>query len=383
MIKYLGSKRALLPVLLRTLASLAHIRSAIDLFSGTSRVGHAFKNAGIFVTSNDANAYAHTLATCYVQADARKWRARATALIQELGREPPRAGYITETYGLRSRFIHPRNGERIDAIRDKIAQLALEPELEAIALVSLMEAADRVDSTAGVQMAYLKSWAPRAHNDLRLRVPDILDGSGRACLGDAVECAAHLTGDLAYLDPPYNQHAYLGNYHLWETLVRWDAPEVYGVACKRIDCRTRKSSFNSRRRIDESMRRVVRDLDVEHLLVSFNNEGYLDRSQLCEILAARGQVSVLAVPYARYVGAKIGIYNPDGQKVGRVSHTRNLEYIFHVAPRQCARPFGFEPFDPDLDPLTPAGPGSPTQDSVCDAVGDEAAVALTLPQAAR
>ncbi len=53
--------------------------------------------------------------------------------------------------------------------------------------------------------------------------------------------------DLAYVDPPYNQHSYLGNYHVWETLVRGDRPEHYGIACKRADCRTRKSAYNSRR----------------------------------------------------------------------------------------------------------------------------------------
>lgn len=59
-------------------------------------------------------------------------------------------------------FFHPKNGERIDAIREAIAAKNLDPELEAILLTSLMEAADRVDFTTGVQMAYLKRWAPRA-----------------------------------------------------------------------------------------------------------------------------------------------------------------------------------------------------------------------------
>ena len=125
-------------------------------------------------------------------------------------------------------------------------RLALEPELEAIALTSLVEAADRVDSTVGVQMAYLKQWATRANNPLRLRLPELLDGEGSASCLDAAEAAGKYEADVAYLDPPYNQHSYLGNYHVWETLVRWDAPEVYGIACKRIDVRERPSAFNRR-----------------------------------------------------------------------------------------------------------------------------------------
>ena len=128
----------------------------------------------------------------------------------------------------------------MDAIRERIAELELDPELEAVALVSLMEGADRVDSTTGVQMAYLKEWAPRALKDLELRMPRILPGAGEAHRLEAPDAAAKLAADVAYIDPPYNQHSYLGNYHIWETLVRWDKPETYGVACKRVDCRDYK-----------------------------------------------------------------------------------------------------------------------------------------------
>ena len=87
-------------------------------------------------------------------------------------------------------------------------------------------------------MAYVKQWAPRSFGPLTLRVPELLPGSGRAVRGDARALASTLGGfDLAYLDPPYNQHRYFTNYHVWETLVAWDAPEHYGVACKRIDSR--------------------------------------------------------------------------------------------------------------------------------------------------
>ena len=69
MIKYIGSKRLLLPTIVSTIASLQHVTSVADLFSGTSRVGHALKGKGYRVLANDHLAYAHALATCYVQAD--------------------------------------------------------------------------------------------------------------------------------------------------------------------------------------------------------------------------------------------------------------------------------------------------------------------------
>lgn len=342
MIKYLGSKRTLLPAILRAVRAVAGVPTAerpvtiLDLFSGTSRVGHALKRAGYRVIANDVNAYAAALARCYVQADLEDVERDARLLIREFSSIPGAPGYFTETFCIRSRFFHPKNGERIDAIREAIAKKSLPPELESVLLVSLMEAADRVDSTTGVQMAYLKDWAPRAYNDLELRMPDVLpraiSGKGKAHHLDAFDAAAALKADIAYIDPPYNQHSYLGNYHIWESLVLWDKPEVYGVACKRVDCRERQSIFNSRPRFEEAFRRLISLVRARTLIVSFNNEGYLPRERLEAILGEQwggsARVFTLEHDFKRYVGAQIGIYNPQGRKVGKVSHLRNKEYLY-------------------------------------------------------
>lgn len=329
-IKYIGSKRRLVEHIVGLVGSVPDARRVLDLFSGTARVGHALKSRGYLVTANDHNAYAHTLATCYVQADAKRWRRPAEQLIAELARLPGRAGYVTDTFCVQSRYFQPKNGERIDAMREAIADKSLPPELEAVMLVSLMEAADRVDSTVGLQMAYLKRWAPRAFNDIELRLPKMLAGKGMAMQRDALDCAELGEFDVAYLDPPYNQHKYLNNYHVWESLVRWDKPEVYGVACKRVGCRDYDSPFNSKRRIREAMQRVVREVRARYLVVSFNDEGYLGEAELLELLSERGAVQVLSVDHKRYVGAKIGIYNPSGVKTGQIGHLGNRELLFVV-----------------------------------------------------
>jgi adenine-specific DNA-methyltransferase len=340
MIKYIGSKRVLVPAIVDVIARLQNVRSVIDLFSGTSRVGHALKARGYRVAANDHNAYAATLARCYVQADREDVLDDATKLVAELNRLPGRDGYFTEVFCRRSLFFQPKNGARVDAIRDEIAKKSLEPELEAVLLTSLMEAADRVDSTTGVQMAYLKSWASRASNDLELRLPAVLarakHGKGSAHAHDALEAVDRLEGDVAYLDPPYNQHKYIGNYHIWETLVLWDAPETYGRACKRVDCRTRSSPFNSQKQSAAALAHVIERVRARWLVVSFNNEGYVSRAEMEELLGRRGHVTVVEHDHPRYVGAKIGIYNPSGEKVGRPGHLRNKEYLYVVGPEPIA-----------------------------------------------
>jgi adenine-specific DNA-methyltransferase len=330
MIKYLGSKRLLAPRITRIATKLTGVRRVLDLFSGTARVGHALKAAGHYVIANDHLSYAAMLARCYVAADATKVRAVVEPLIHELQNLPGKPGYFTETFCERSRFFHPKNGARIDAIRERIETLCLNDDEKAVLLVALMEAADRVDSTTGVQMAYLKKWAPRAHNDLSLRMPAILPGSGEAYQMDAATAAGAFAVDLAYVDPPYNQHRYIGNYHIWETLVRWDKPEVYGTACKRVDCRDYDSAFNSRPRIVEALDHVMSALRARYVIVSFNNEGYVSRDVMESVLRKYGNVQVLEIDFKRYVGAQIGIYNPQGAKVGRISHLRNKEQLFVV-----------------------------------------------------
>lgn len=330
MIKYLGSKRLLVPSILEIVAGLDGVETVLDLFSGTSRVAHGLKGAGYQVTANDHTAYAHALAQCYVQADATRLQKEAERLIAELSQEAPQEGWFTQTFCVDSRFFQPKNGARVEAIRNRIESLSLDPDLRAVLLVSLMEAADRVDSTCGVQMAFLKQWAARSNNDLAMRLPRLLPGPGAASRLDALEAAEAGEYDLVYLDPPYNQHKYMNNYHVWETLVRWDAPEVYGMARKRVDCRDYQSAFNRKGSIGAAFEQVLDRIRARYMVVSFSSEGYLDEEQLTTMLSRHGEVQVVSHDYKRYVGAQIGIYNPSGEKVGRVSHLRNKEHLFVV-----------------------------------------------------
>jgi len=141
--------------------------------------------------------------------------------------------------------------------------------------------------------------------------------------------------DVAYLDPPYNQHSYLGNYHVWESLVRWDKPEVYGVACKRVDVKARRSVFNSRPRCAAALRELLGSIRARTIVLSFNDEGYLDRADietmLGELWNQTAHVATIPNDFRRYVGARIGIYSPRGEKVGSVGRLTNTEFIYIAA----------------------------------------------------
>jgi adenine-specific DNA-methyltransferase len=335
-VKYIGSKRALVPVI-EELARRLPILSACDLFAGTTRVGQALRRAGVSVHSNDLASYSEAFGQAYIAAGEEVDRERLRRLLRHLEALPPEHGYFTETFCLASRFFQPHNGMRVDAIRAGIDRLELSPVERGLLLSSLLQAADRVDSTCGLQMAYVKRWAPRSYGRLELREPAPVHGpTGTVSCLDANELAARLTGiDCAYVDPPYNQHSYFSNYHIWETLVRWDAPEHYGVACKRIDCRTTRSAYNGRRAAWPALSSLIERLPTPWIVVSLSDEGYHDPSALAALLSEKGHVRSLAVDSPRYVGARIGIFNPRGEKVGTVSHLRNRELLFVAGPDEA------------------------------------------------
>lgn len=336
MIKYLGSKRRLVPAIAAVTGTLGG-KHAVDLFTGTTRVAQAFKALGLVTTAVDSARYSEVFARCYIETDARAVDHRALEeAIGYLSGLPGEAGYFTDTFCVRSRFVQPFNGERVDAVRNALDRDFSASPLLPILLTSLIEAVDRVDSTTGVQMAYVKQWAPRSYRPLELRVPALLPGEGRALRGDACELVKSLGAvDVAYVDPPYNQHRYFTNYHIWETLVAWDAPEHYGVACKRVDCRddATRSVFNTKREMPSALRQVVRDLECRLLVLSYNDEGWVSPQELEAMCAHHESVRTLAFDSRRYVGAQIGIHSPAGAKVGTVSHLRNTEYLVLAGSR--------------------------------------------------
>lgn len=330
-IKYLGSKRVLVPVLGDLLAATG-ATTALDLFTGTTRVAQEFCRRGAFTTAVDVATYSEILAQCYVELNSEEVDLEeAASALAHLDSLPGRKGYFTKTFCEESRYFQPKNGIRIETIRNGIDEYYSDSWLRPILLTSLLEAADAVDSTVGLQMAYLKSWAPRASNDLKLRLPQLTPGTGRAIRGDVVDLLHDLPQvDLVYLDPPYNQHRYFTNYHIWETLIRWDEPAYYGVACKRMDSRDdeTKSTFNKKREMPIALAQVVDGVKAEIIVMSFSNEGFVTLDDLIEMCRGRGYpTEVLAFDSRRYIGSRIGIFDASGKKVGKVSHSRNIEYI--------------------------------------------------------
>ena len=121
MIKYLGSKRALVPVLgdiASAVRAAVGAKTALDLFTGTTRVAQELKRRGLHVTAADSASYSRVLADCYIATDAvRVPQARLRAALDRLNALAGQRGYVTEVFCEKARYFQPKNGMRIDAVR--------------------------------------------------------------------------------------------------------------------------------------------------------------------------------------------------------------------------------------------------------------------------
>ena len=285
MIKYLGSKRRLVPVLAQ-ICGASGARTALDLFTGTTRVAQAFKAQGVHVTAVDSARYAHVFArpTSRPTPPPSTWR-RCGRPSPTSTPSPGTPGYVTETFSRQARFFQPHNAARIDAVRDAIESEYAGSPLYPILLTSLIEAADRVDSTTGVQMAYVKQWAPRSARPSSCGCPSCSTGPGRAVQGDAVELAAGARARSTWRTSTRRTTS-TGISPTTTCGRRWwpgmrPRPTAW-PASGSTPATTRPPgvAFNSKRTMPAALAAVVRNVDCDLLVLSYNDESWLALDEL-------------------------------------------------------------------------------------------------------
>ncbi|PKL07453.1 MAG: hypothetical protein CVV51_14055, partial [Spirochaetae bacterium HGW-Spirochaetae-7] len=136
--------------------------------------------------------------------------------------------------------------------------------------------------------------------------------------------------DIAYFDPPYNQHQYGSNYHLLNTILRWDCKPLpmeadadSGYSSKAgipVGWKATRSSFCVRSQSADSVSAMLDACEASRLLFSWNADGHLSGEDMVRILAPRGRLDTIALDYVAYRGGR--------QSASRNSRSR--EYLFVV-----------------------------------------------------
>jgi adenine-specific DNA-methyltransferase len=347
-VKYIGSKQMLLDDILGLVkekySSPARI---IDVFTGTTRVAQAFRQAGWTVVASDLSWASEAYAHAFLLRTAESGR-RIPELIATLRDVTPVEGWLTNAYcetvavadpAVRIQMWRRANGMKADAIRDRIAEWESSGYIthhEAMILVTaLIVALDKVDSSVGVQQAYLKQFAARALGDLELcDLPYSKEGPPGQYIGGDALSIVYEAADVAYLDPPYSAHSYATYYHIWDSITRWDKPEVGLKTNRRIDRVSGSSDYdvsmvsqwNSKRTALYAFRTLLERLPVRHALISYNDESLIPLADLVTMIQSRWSVvEIHTIAYRRNIMCKIG-----NATAGAGAKTENNEVLIWI-----------------------------------------------------
>lgn len=175
--------------------------------------------------------------------------------------------YFSSNFG--GKYYEYNISKSIGYIREDIEKnkKSLTPKEYNILIATLIYNIDKLANTVGHFEAYIKK--PIKSQRLMLRPIDVrsLD-KVEIFREDANSLAKKISCDLVYIDPPYNSRQYCRFYHLYETLVKWDKPQLFGVALKPAP--ENMSVYCSNKAL-EAFRSLVEDIDSKYIVVSYNN----------------------------------------------------------------------------------------------------------------
>lgn len=275
-----------------------------DLFAGTGIIGRIFKPEVKSVISNDIEYYSYVLNRNYIE---NHIAFEYQSLIEELNEIEGVDGFIFTEYsenGTSGRqYFSEYNGKKIDAVRLKIEEWKKNNQITEnqyfFLLASLLESADKVANTASVYGAFLKHIKKSAQKNMVIE-PAIFtsnDNSHKVFNIDSNELVKKISGDILYLDPPYNTRQYGANYHLLNTIAKYDNFTPKGKTGLRS---YQKSNYCSRQYVKQSFEELISNAKFRYVFLSYNNEGLMNSQDIRAILSKYGRYDLTSTDYQRF-----------------------------------------------------------------------------------
>lgn len=338
--RYLGNKTDILPNIDYVIKENIKDNSEVflDLFSGTASVSSFFKKR-YTVFANDFLYFSYALTGSVIN---NNFPPKFNKL-KEIGIQNPiyflnnieakfnQSYFITKHYspfeGNPRMYLSVQNAKKIDAIRQKInkwyAKSLIKNNEKLYLIASLIKATSRVSNTSGTYGAYLKKWDSRALKSIVLENLIIQDNGkeNKAYNQDANLLVKYLNADICYLDPPYNGRQYSSNYHLLETISRYDYPEIKGVTGIRNYEPLYSSSYSKKSTVVNSFDELIKNIAAKHIVLSYSSDGLLTLKEIEQILkkhCLENTYKLYKYPYKKY------------QSKIKSKSTELFEYIFYI-----------------------------------------------------
>lgn len=291
----------------------------VDLFAGSNSVGKYFKHQ-YKVISNDLMYFSYVIARANIQLN----QVPKFAGLKNLGIEDPfkyfqslnlesyPGEFVTAQYSpagkAKRMYLTIENAKKIDFIRNKIEEWfrsgLINEDEQYYLLDSLIQAIPYVSNITGTYGAYLKNWDKRAYKSLEL-IPSLIKDNGQdnqALHEDAVMLSKKISGDILYIDTPYNNRQYAPNYHVLETIARNDKPNLKGVTGQRVEG-VAKSDFSIRKKAEAAMELLLQDLNFSHVVVSYSTDGIISEQKLIDMIRSvsfDGEFEEVRIPFRKY-----------------------------------------------------------------------------------
>lgn len=325
---YIGSKYKLSAFIKQTIYSVVgqdlSDRVFCDLFAGTGIVGRSFKKEVKQVIANDLEYYSYVLNKNYIE---NHTHIDYFKYICELNSTTGVEGFIFNEYSengkAQRQYFKEANGKRIDAIRQQIERWKNRQEISVneyyFLLASLLESADKVANTASVYGAFLKHIKKSAQKDLWIEPADFIvnHNQHKVYNEDSNSLIKKIQGDILYLDPPYNAREYGANYHLLNTIAKYDEFVPKGKTGLRS---YEKSNYCKRNQVANSFDDLIKHADFEYIFLSYNNEGLMPSAEIQKIMEKYGKYDLVTINYQRFKADKEENRNHKANKTTEYLH---------------------------------------------------------------
>lgn len=352
LITYIGNKRSLLHTLNEALRRVRKRLGkdklrVLDAFAGSGVVSRFFKQYAELLVSNDFELYAKVIGDCYLSnrssIDFGALQEHHKRVVDAAESLPVRDGFIRRLYAPKKDdaimpgervFYSTDNAMRIDSIRHLLESVP--QPYHTLLLATLLSEASIHNNTSGVFKGFYKNETgvgqfggnnrdalTRILGKIELPLPifsrfeceiDVQQQDANSL----VRSLARL--DLAYFDPPYNQHPYGSNYFMLNLIVNNQEPSLVS-RISGIAQGWQRSQYNKRTSAYEALSDLVQNTDASHLLISYNSEGFISRDQFERLLGKHGRVEVFETVYNTFRGSR----NLNGRSIHVKEHLYLVE----------------------------------------------------------
>lgn len=375
-IAYIGNKRKLLKLIYRAIEKTGiDIKPGIkflDIFAGSGVVSRFAKMLDFEVFTNDWETYSKIINTAYLTINKKDIKSlfgsekKFKELIDTINNIPePKKDeqYIAKYYAPKENdinkvnykterlFYTKKNALTIDKIRNYIelnfprnSRSEKIKKIRSLLIAQVIYEAATHTNTSGVFKACHKEFGGHGKDALtRILAPialhePILIDSHYPChifQEDANKLAEELENiDIAYLDPPYNQHQYGSNYHMLNTIAKWDKipvplemnthGELKEKAGIRHDWVNTRSHYCYKTEAEVAFKDLINKLDARYILISYSTDGIIPFDSMREICMSKGKTTIVTNEYTTYRG---------GKQSNKRKNT-NIEFILCIDTKQ-------------------------------------------------